>query len=147
MTMQTTFFGKNFNQDTQNTVYYDPEKQQYYTTGITPAFRQPGFDWNSYAGTKWMGMKDALSNRNYLNGSPFQNSPVIQSLLNRQPYQYNAPTAQQMFPGMGNPMMGTMPNQSQGNPMLGGGLFGAGRFLGGNYANQAGLLGTSVSGT
>jgi hypothetical protein len=77
-------------------------------------------------------------------------SNSAQSMVNRnnsQPYQYNAPTAQQMFPGMGNPMIGTMPNQSQGDPMLGGGLFGAGRFLGGNYANQAGLLGTSVSGT
>jgi hypothetical protein len=87
-----------------------------------------------------------------MNNNPFsqfgqqQQSPVSQ----QQPYQYNAPSAQQMFPGMGNPMQGTMPQQSQGNPMLGGGNFGAGRFLGQNYANQTGLLGspsTSMLGT
>jgi hypothetical protein len=47
-------------------------------------------------------------------------------------------------------MMGTMPTQAQGNPMLGGGNFGAGRFLGQGYANQTGLLGnnsTSMLGT
>ena len=78
-----------------------------------------------------------------------QSSPASQ-WANRQPYQYNAPTAQQLFPGMGNPMMGTMPTQAQGNPMLGGGNFGAGRFLGQGYANQTGLLGgnsTSMLGT
>jgi hypothetical protein len=120
-------------------VYFDNQSGRYYTQ--TQPMQIPAFQNIS---NMWQPMR-----KTYLNEAPFGgNQSVINQLTqNRLPYQYSAPSAQQMFPGMGNPMMGTMPNQSQGNPMLGGGLFGAGRFLGGNYANQAGLLGTSVSGT
>ena len=104
-----------------NQVYFDPAKQQYYT--------MTGSIYNS--------------TKNYLDGMGLNNtsnqSQVAKMLANRQPYQYNAPSAQQLFPGMGNPMMGTMPTQAQGNPMFSGN-FGAGRFLGGN---QSGLLGSS----
>jgi hypothetical protein len=81
---------------------------------------------------------------------------IGQRMAQRQPFQYNAPNAQSMFPGMGMPMQGTMPSQAQGSPQWGqqgqfggasnfgaaGGNFGAGRFLGQGYANSAGLLGT-----
>lgn len=122
-------------------VYYDPRQGQYYT--------QPSVPFNS----AFYGLlsRNADRNRTYLNQSPFSNmgannqSQIQQMLANRQPYQYNAPTAAQMFGGVSAPTGGmTMPNFGAGNQ---GGLFGAGRFLGGNYANQAGLLGTSVSGT
>jgi hypothetical protein len=108
----------------QNQVYFDPAKQQYYTMS--------GFGMNR--------------EKNYLNGMGLNNtsnqSQIQQMLAARQPFQYNAPSAQQLFPGMGNPMMGTMPTQAQGNPMFSGN-FGAGRFLGQGYGNQSGLLGSS----
>jgi hypothetical protein len=88
-------------------------------------------------------------------------APQQPSMINRnpQPYQYNAPTAAQMFGGMQSPMqtpfsgmfggmsapsfnMGGMPAMGQGMNMNGQGLFGAGRFLGGQ-----GLLGNSTSTT
>ena len=129
------------NQTYGGQVYFDPQSGRYYTQPRQVPTQVYGFP--NLRGDR---------NRTYLDQSPFSGSRTNQSMIgqmlaNRQPYQYNAPSAQQMFPGMGNPMMGGMPSQSQGNPMLGGGLFGAGRFLGSNYANQAGLLGTSVSGT
>ena len=77
----------------------------------------------------------------------------MQSMINRnqQPYQYNAPSAQQLFPSVGNPMMGNMQSPfsgmfggmtspNMGSPNMGTqGQYGAGRFLGGN----TGLLGSS----
>jgi hypothetical protein len=105
-----------------------------------------------------------------LNPSLYAPKPMMQqqpSMINRnqQPYQYNAPTAAQMFGGMQAPMQtpfsgmfGGMPSPNMGamTPTMGmpsfnmsgqgGGQFGAGRFLGGN----TGLLGgnsTSMLGT
>jgi hypothetical protein len=134
-----------------NQVYYDAKTGQYYTTSGTP-FGPPTPDnrtkFNDYM-AQGMGYNQALqlSTRNYLNGgiggaAPGNQSMIGQRMAQRQPFQYNAPNAQSMFPGMGMPMQGTMPSQAQGNPMLGGGNFGAGRFLGQGYANSAGLLGT-----
>jgi len=77
-----------------------------------------------------------------------------QSMINRnfRPFQYNAPSANQLFPNL------TMPSQAQGMPQglpfqgggfpgqgntMMGGNFGAGRFLGQGYGNQSGLLGSS----
>jgi len=112
------------NKNTGNQVYFDPAKQQYYTMTGTPF----------------------MQTKNYLDGMGLNNtsnqSQIAKMLAARQPYQYNAPSAQQLFPGMGNPMMGTMPTQAQGNPMFSGN-FGAGRFLGQGYGNQSGLLGSS----
>lgn len=87
-----------------------------------------------------------------LNPSLYAPKPVMQqqpSMINRnqQPYQYNAPTAAQMFGGMQAPMQtpfsgmfGGMPSPTMGGmtPTMGmQGQYGAGRFLGGN----TGLLG------
>jgi hypothetical protein len=121
------------NQNAGNQVFFDPATQQYYTMTGTP-FRQT---------------------KNYLDGMGLNNtsnqSQVAKMLAARQPYQYNAPSAQQLFPGVGNPMMGNM--QSPFSGMFGGmtspnmgslnmdtqGQYGAGRFLGRN----TGLLGSS----
>jgi hypothetical protein len=125
----TNFVGMPNNTNSQ--VYYDAQKGQYYTmSGGASTIYAPH-----------------TATRNYLDGgiggaTPGNQSMIGQRMAQRQPFQYNAPNAQSMFPGMGMPMQGTMPTQSQGNPMLGGGNFGAGRFLGQGYANSAGLLGT-----
>jgi hypothetical protein len=134
-------------------VYYDPSLSQYYTAPAPVPYNSAFYGLLSQRNQ---------NNRTYLNQSPFSNtnqSQVGSMIANRQPYQYNAPSANQLFPNM------TMPTQSQGmpqglpfqggafpgqgNPMMGGN-FGAGRFLGQGYANQSGLLGspsTSMLGT
>jgi len=96
-----------------------------------------------------------------LNPSLYAPRPMMQqqpSMINRNPmpYQYNAPTAAQLFGGMQAPMQtpfsgmfSGMPSPNMGTmtPTMGmQGQYGAGRFLGGN----TGLLGgnsTSMLGT
>jgi len=140
--------------NTSGQVYYDAKTGQYYTSGPTTSVMGHSVSVPNPAKVSELmaqgySYRDAadMARRNYLNGgiggaAPSNQSQVAKMLAARQPYQYNAPSAQQFFPGMGNPMMGTMPTQAQGNPMFSGN-FGAGRFLGQGYANQSGLLGSS----
>lgn len=130
-------------------VMYDFNQQRFYTQ--QPAYTQNDTSY-SHILNAWPFSSRQRTYLDQMNNNPFsqfgqqQQAPIRQ----QQPYQYNAPSAQQLFPGMGNPIIGGMPQQAQGNPMLGGGNFGAGRFLGQNYANQTGLLGgnsTSILGT
>lgn len=133
-----------------NQVYFDRDTGRYYTQPSSlSSWGLPG-----------------RNTRTYLDQSPFSNtnqSQIAKMMAARQPYQYNAPTAAQMFSGMQAPtpfsgMFGGMPSpnmggmtQNMGMPSFnmggqGGGQYGAGRFLGGN----TGLLGgnsTSMLGT
>jgi hypothetical protein len=127
------------NQTTGNQVFFDPKSNRAYTQSA-PTYYVMG---HAIGGGERTFLDDILGQN--------KNSPVQKMLANRQPYQYNAPSAQQLFPNVGNPMMGNM--QSPFSNMFGGmtspnmgspnmsmqGQYGAGRFLGGN----TGLLGSS----
>jgi len=127
------------NQNAGNQVFFDPESSRYYTQSAPTGFIMG----NAYGGGERTFLDNILGQSNQ--------SQISKMLAARQPYQYNAPSAQQLFPNVGNPMMANM--QSPFSNMFGGmtspnmgslnmdtqGQYGAGRFLGGN----TGLLGSS----
>lgn len=127
------------NQNAGNQVFFDPESSRYYTQSAPTQYVMG----HSIGGGERTFLDNILGQSNQ--------SQISKMLAARQPYQYNAPSAQQLFPGVGNPMMGNM--QSPFSGMFGGmtspnmgslnmdtqGQYGAGRFLGRN----TGLLGSS----
>jgi len=131
------FYGQQ--QGNPNQVYFDPESSRYYTQSAPTQYVMG----HAYGGGERTFLDNILGQSNQ--------SQIAKMLAARQPYQYNAPSAQQLFPNVGNPMMGNM--QSPFSGMFGGmtspnmgspnmgmqGQYGAGRFLGGN----TGLLGSS----
>jgi hypothetical protein len=130
------------NQNAGNQVFFDPESSRYYTQSAPIGFAMG----HAYGRP---GERTFLDN---ILGQSNQ-SQIAKMLAARQPYQYNAPSAQQLFPNVGNPMMGgmqspfsnmfggmTSPNMGAMTPTMGmQGQYGAGRFLGRN----TGLLGSS----
>jgi hypothetical protein len=129
------------NQNVGNQVFFDPESSRYYTQSAPTQYVMG----NAYGGGERTFLDNILGQGNQ--------SQISKMLAARQPYQYNAPSAQQLFPNVGNPMMGgmqspfsgmfggmTSPNMGTMTPKMGTqGQYGAGRFLGGN----TGLLGSS----
>jgi hypothetical protein len=139
---------ENYKRTGSQPVYYDYAQNRYYT-------QQPLDTNNAFANI--LKFSSSGNPKTYLDSSPFQNknqSMIGNMTQNRLPYQYNAPTAAQMFGGMQAPMqtpfsgmfggmsapsfnMGGMPAMGQGQ-----GLFGAGRFLNGGLLNSTSTTGT-----